>query len=302
MSIYYANDKVPLLIDNDIDIEKRDPSLNGQMADSFLNEFKLNIKDFSSLFFSKYKIDYISQCFFSNNLEFRVVTHPYETNTCFEKAELLGSWDPLNVIKALYFEYSVDDSLYAVVVPETGCFINRGRLKDILNLPGDGFLKKANILPKYMSFGTCSPFITNEDLKINGGRIERILFDSETLHVKKYDKTLDDFSFGLDHRMSIQINYYHCFSMLKKIYPDIILEKEILNLSFHEKLIRNNGKINITYEFNSLNYRTTKFINSIHGYGDVTIINDYLDELNLPHILNATRNYKPLSEGVNEAI
>jgi hypothetical protein len=280
---------VALLPEGDRDIEKKDPSLNGQMANSVLNEFGLKIDDINRLFFSRYALDYISQYLSQSHHGFRVVTHPYETNTCFEKAELLGSWDPLNVIKALYFEYSADNLLYAVVVPETGCFINKARLKEVLNLPGDGFLKKTNVLPKNMSWGTCSPFITQEDLRINGGRIEKIIFDSETLRVKKDDKTLDDFSFGLDHRMSVQMNYYYCFAMLKKMYPGFIAEREILNLSFNEKLIRNNGKINITYEFNSLNYRTARFINGIHGYGDVTIINDYIDELNLPHILNATR-------------
>ncbi len=288
MSIYHIDNKLPSLADSNLDIETKDPSLNGQMAGSLLNEFNLNLNDFNRLFFLRYKIDYISKYLSSKNLEFRVLTHPCETNTCFEKAELLGSWDPLNVIKALYFEYSAANSLYAIVIPETGCFINRARLKDVLNLTGDGFFKKANVLPQYMSFGTCSPFITKEDLKINGGRIEKIIFDSETLHVKKDDKTLDDFSFGLDHRISVQMNYYHCYKMLKKIYPDIVEEKEILNLSFKEKLIRNNGKINITYEFNSLNFRTARFINSIHGYGDVSIINDYIDELDLPRVLNGS--------------
>lgn len=286
MSIYSINDKLPSFMEDEKVIEGKDPSLNGQIAHSFMKNFEFNMKDFNSFFFSRYEIDYIGQYFSARGPEMRVVTHPYETNTCFEKAELLGSWDPLNIIKALYFEYSIDNLLYAVVVPETGCFINRAKLKDILDLPGDGFLKKANILPKYMSFGTCSPFITKEDMKINGGKVDKVIFDSEALLAKKDDRTFDDFSFGLDHRMSMQMNYYSCFSMLKKLYPDIVVEKEILNLSFNEKLIRNNGKINITYEFHSLNYRTAKFINSIHGYGDVTILNDYLDELNLPHILN----------------
>ncbi|MBI3805608.1 MAG: hypothetical protein HY282_17805 [Nitrospirae bacterium] len=288
MSIYYIDEKSPLLVESEKEIDKKDPSLNGEMANSFLSEFRLNVEDFNRLFFLKYEMEYISRYSYLNHLDLRVVTHPYETNTCFEKAELFGSWDPLNVIKALYFEYSVDSSLYAVVVPETGCFINRARLKEILELPGGGFLKKANVLPQYMSFGTCSPFITEKDLKVNGGRIEKIIFDSEALEVKKEENTLDDFSFGLDHRMSLQMNYYTCFEMLKKRYPNTVIEREVLNLSFNEKLIRNNGKINISYEFQSLNYRTAKFINSIHGYGDVTILNDYLDELNLPRILNGT--------------
>jgi len=85
--------------------------------------------------------------------------------------------------------------------------------------------------------------------------------------------------------MSVQMNYYDCYQMLKNLFPDVVREEELLSLSFNEKLRRTNGKMNITYEFQSVNYRTAKFINSIHGYGDVTIMNDYRDELDLPPVL-----------------
>ncbi len=62
-------------------------------------------------------------------------------------------------------------------------------------------------------------------------------------------------------------------------YPGVIDQEEILNLSFKEKLVRSNGRISITFEFNSLDFRTAQFINSIHGYGEVSILNDYVDEL-----------------------
>ena len=136
-----------------------------------------------------------------------------------------------------------------------------------------------------MSYGTCSPFVVDQDLSDNGGKVEKILFDRETLSIKKDDKTMDDFSFGLNHRMSIQMNYFDCFKLLKERYPGTIVEEEVLNLSFKEKLVRKNGKIKIAYEFSALNYRTARFINSIHGYGDVSILNDYVDELYLPEVL-----------------
>jgi hypothetical protein len=52
-----------------------------------------------------------------------------------------------------------------------------------------------------------------------------------------------------------------------------------LNLSFKEELVRSNGRISISFEFNSLDFRTARFINSIHGYGEVSILNDHVDEL-----------------------
>lgn len=287
MSIYIADNSarpVP-----DMDIESYDPSLNGKGSHSLAYQFALNRDDFNRLFLSDYGIEYIAEYFLSGMMDFRIVTHPRKTNTCFEKAELIAC-DPLNVIKALYFEDSMDGSLYAVIVPEIGCFIDRGSLEKLLRLPDDAFVKKAETLPLNMSFGTCSPFITDGDLRANGGKVRRIIFDAETLSLKKKDRTMDDFSFGLDHRMSIQMNYYHCYIMLKSKFPGMIGKGAILTLSFKEKLVRTNGKINISYQFHSLNYKTARFINGIHGYGDVTILNDYIDELDLPGVLTGARN------------
>ena len=289
MSIYCIDNNTAPKSEGELNIEKNDPSLNGKKEKSLEYKHELNLNDFNQLFFSQYNLEYISEYFLSTRNDLHVVTHPYETNTCFEKAELLGSRDPLNIIKVFYFESPENDSLYAVVIPETGCFIDKIKLQDILNIPENSFIRKANELPLNMSYGTCSPFILDKDVKGNGGKVEKIIFDTETLVAKKNDSILDDFSFGLDHRMSVQMNYYYCFKMLKKRYPGVIVDEEILNLSFKEKFIRNKGKIKIAYEFKTLNYRTAQFINSIHGYGDVSIVNDYIDELDLPEVLTVQK-------------
>lgn len=289
MSVYYIDNDIDPKAENELNIEANDPSLNGKKENSMECKNKLNLNDFNKLFFSNYNIEYISEYFFSTRNDLRVVTHPYKTNTCFEKAKVLGSCDPLNIIKVFYFECPQNDSLYAVVIPETGCFIDKAKLQVVLDIPESSYIKKANELPNNMSYGTCSPFILDEDIKGSGGRVERIIFDTETLVSKKNDSVLDDFSFGQDHRMSVQMGYYHCFKMLKKRYPGVIADEEILNLSFKEKFIRDKGKIRIAYEFKTLNYRTAQFINSIHGYGDVSIVNDYIDELDLPEILTTPK-------------
>lgn len=286
MSIFVISEKTDY-IGNQFELEVDDPSLNVKRLKSFECEYKLDIDYFNRLFFRKYNLEYISCYLTMNGLEFRVLTHPRETNTCFEKAELLGSWDSLNIIKTLYFEYSGDNALYALVIPETGCFVDREMIKEILEIPGDGFLRKAETIPQSMSFGTCSPFILESDLLKNGGKVAKIVFDTETLEMKKDEQHLDDFSFGLDHRMSLQVNYYNCYLLLKEMYPDVVENKGVMNLSFKEKFIRKNGKLSIHYDFNSINYKTAKFINSIHGYGNVSIINDYIDELDLPRLLSA---------------
>jgi hypothetical protein len=269
-------------------IEKEDPSLNGGNAHSLGKQFNVSKNAIDDWFLSKYHLQYITNYIQDRKVPFQIVTHPQETRTCYEKARILGGWNPLNVIKALYFESPLDNCLYVVVVPETGCFIDRQYLTTLLGLPRGIMLAKAKVLPTNMTYGTCSPFVTPEDLLENGGKVAKILFDSETLIAKKHENLLDDFSFGLDHRLSLQINYYHCYKMLKAIFRHTIFAEELLTLSFTEKFSRKNGKIKINYDFKSINYRTAQFINDIHGVGDVSIENDYVDELDLPDILTST--------------
>jgi len=285
MSSYQLKSKAPHLVPEDHDIETLDPTLNGETMPSLVNELQVNGDNFRQLFLAKYGLEYIADYFENRHNVCRIVTHPKKTNTCYEKAELLGNWSPLNVIKALYFECPDSDALYAVVTPETGCFIDRMHVKSALRLPQDTTIKKALNLPKGMNFGTCSPFILESDASFNGGRVKKILFDRETLVFKRHERTLDDFSYGTDHRFSIQMNYYDCYDMLKRQFNDLISDEDILTLSFKETFVRNRGRIKITYEFNSLNYRISSFINSIHGNGEISIVNDHVDELDLPEIL-----------------
>jgi hypothetical protein len=292
MSSYRLKSKVPPLIPEEYDIEKLDPSLNGQSMQSLANEFQVNGKNFRQLFLAKYGLEYIADYFENRHHECRIVTHPKKTNTCYEKAELLGEWSPLNVIKALYFECPDTGALYAVVTPETGCFIDRLQVKSALRLPLETNLKKASNLPKGMNFGTCSPFILESDASFCGGRVKKILFDRETLVLKRHERTLDDFSYGTDHRFSIQMNYYNCYDMLKGKFSDLISDEELLTLSFKETFMRNRGRIKITYEFNSLSYRISSFINGIHGNGEISIVNDHVDELDLPEILAQPKRHE----------
>lgn len=286
MSIYSISSSEPNT--PSLNIESDDPSLNGEGQMSLDKEFQLTTDEFNHLFLDDIGLGYVTKYARDRNLSFRVVTHPKKTNTCYEKAQLIGDWDPLNIIKALYFESPIDQHLYVVVVPETGCFIDKEYVASLLNLPKGIKLAKAKMLPANMTYGTCSPFITEKDLVANGGKVAQILFDSETLIVKKHENTLDDFSFGLDHRCSLHINYYQCYTMLKSLYKQTVFSDELMTLSFKEKFVRKKGKIKLNYEFNSINFRTAQFINSIHGSGDVYVENDYVEELDLPDVLTSS--------------
>lgn len=269
------------------DIEKDDPSLNSNKESVLKKQYNVDSLTLNKLFFEEYSLDYISQYFVSEKKIARVVTFPKSTATCYEKVGVLSYCNPLNIIKAFYLQTSDNGDLYALIVPETGCFIDREAVRSQLNLPKGVELVRAKHLPSQMSFGSCSPFIKKEDLIENGGKIKAIIFDSEALKLKQQENILDDFSFGLDHRVSIQMNYYNCYKMLRNIFPEVIIEKNLLNLTFKERMVRKKGRIKIDYEFKTLNYRTAQFINSIHGYGDVSITNDHVDELYIPDVLSS---------------
>ena len=288
MSVYYVAKCNTEACADEFDLERDDPSLSDQKTPVLHHTFPLSAPTFNRLFLVENQLDYITDYCQKHQQSLQVLTHPKATNTCYEKSEAIGDWNPLNVIKSIYLQSSTDQLLYGIVVPETGCFLNKNHIKTVLGLPADATLEKAKTLPANMSFGTCSPFIRRDDLVEYGGRVKQILFDTETLVLKRYENTLDDFSFGLDHRLSLLLNYYHSFKMLQQIFGGVVVDRELLNLSFSERFTRKNGRITINYEFQSLNYRTAQFINSIHGFGDVSILNDYADELDLPDVLTSS--------------
>jgi len=291
MSIYELIQDNSIHAIDDMDPVNQDPSLNGEYAPALATKFTIHRKLFNSLFLSPYDIEYVSRYCLDLKIPLRVFSFPRETNTCYEKASLLEGWNPLNIIKALYMESSLDGSLYAAIVPETGCFLNKESIGAKLGLPANIKLTRATHLPNRMSYGTCSPFVQINDLISHGGKIKNIIFDTETLEQKRSSPLLDDFSFGMEHKLSIQLNYYHCYQMLKNMFPETIIDKELLNLSFNERLTRKKGRVIVNYNFKSLNYKTAHFMNSIHGYGDVSVTNDHVDELFVPEIITKKSNF-----------
>ncbi len=272
------------------DLSSYDNSLNGLKSAALDNQYDIGASNLCSLFLSQYRLDYIAHYCDSRKSPLRILSFPQPSSTCYEKAALLEGWNPLNIAKAFYLESSLDGSLYAVIVPETGCFLDKAYLRQALNLEEGEELVRAEALPSGMSYGTCSPFILPEDLVENGGNVKSIVFDQGTLSLKRREGLFDDFSFGMDHQFSLQINYYDCHAMLKERYPNAVVEADVLRLSFEERLIRKKGRLQIDYKFKSIDYKTAQFINSMHGYGDVSVENDHVDELFVPGIVNASVN------------
>lgn len=277
MSSYVFNKSKASEIPAQYDPYHDDPSLNNEMAPPLEHDINIDEIKLNQLFLSRYNLDYIGHYFSNTKETLKVISYPKPTNTCFEKADILPDWSPLNVIKSLFFESSVDGMIYGVIIPETGCKLNVDHIKAEIGLSDDARLIKSNYLPENMTYGTCSPFIKLNDTVNNGGIIKNIIFDKETLQLKKEEGSLDDFSFGTDHRLSIQMNYYQCYKMLKYFFPNVVISKCVLCLSIEEKMIRKKGHIKVNYLFKSVNYSTAKSINNIYGYGvDVssTIMNN----------------------------
>ncbi len=222
-------------------------------------EYTLDKTELDLQFFDRYEIGYISNYAFINNSQLRIISLPYATSTCEKKAEALGNWNLSNTIKTLYFYNGFDDSNIAVVIPETGYRLDIANLKNYLNIPPEFLIRPSEHLPENMKYGTCSPFLKKKDL--SKGKVSKIIFDSESLIEKKRENEYDDFSFGLDNQLSLQMNYFTCFDMLKEIFgEDVVIEAPILQPGFRKKIDLKKGGLKVVYEVTSLNYIAAKTI------------------------------------------
>jgi hypothetical protein len=262
-------------------MSEEDTSLGSTRASSLAHVVDVSPAQLTTLFFEAYGLSYVVEYFVSRHLPLRVVTHPRETNTCFEKAELLGhDWSPLNVIRAVYLQDTQTAALYAAIVPETGCFLDRNRVRQVLGGESElGALEVSPVLPRNMILGTCSPFVEEEDVRSASNPVTAIVFDSETLFEKKHDDTLDDFSLGKDRRMSVQMNYYHCFKMLKHVYGSVVRSEEIMGVKCTERLVRARGRLRLTYDVDTASYRIAKRFDEISRSVSLSISNDHIDEV-----------------------
>lgn len=225
-----------------------------------VGEYELIKEDFDRLFLERYGLQYISDFALLNKLDIRVIKFEKETTTCQEKAALLGSWKVSNTIKTIYFFNELDESIIAVVVPETGYKLDINNLKARLNIPDGLSLRTSKYLPRDMTYGTCSPFIKREDLVKFGGQVSKIIFDDESLIEKSSEKTFDDFSFGVDRKLSIQLNYHCCFEMLKANFGCVVDSLPLLVPSFTKKVGFKGSALKVVYEVTSLNYLAAKRI------------------------------------------
>jgi prolyl-tRNA editing enzyme YbaK/EbsC (Cys-tRNA(Pro) deacylase) len=149
-------------------------------------------------------------------IETKLVEHDKHTETCYEKAELLG-WDPARVIKAVYFHK--DDHVVGIITPELG---EKIPVRDVLPavLP-EISRKKAksysnHYAPEGMAFGTCTPF--PQESIMSQGIDHLIIYDHPSI-----DDQLVDVSIGgreePHFRTSMHLPYSGIYAILAEQFP-----------------------------------------------------------------------------------
>ena len=102
--------------------------------------------------------------------EIRALRHQVPTDTCEEKASLIG-WNPNRVVKALYF--SNGEQTYGFILPEQGRCNPNKNLKHLLGMSGSQAARfKNGQTPLGMERGTCTPF-PRSDASVDGFIVHR---------------------------------------------------------------------------------------------------------------------------------
>lgn len=157
-------------------------------------------------------------------IEARIVKHKRHTETCYEKAAILG-WneEPHRVVKALYFK---DDSqrTIGIIIPETGYKLDVKKLFPTVVPEYAESGKKAKAYsqrepPAGMARGTCTPFPLEESI---GQEINAIIFcDYAPTMGKKVDISIGG-NTEEHFRTSMHIQYENIHRILEKRFGDSI--------------------------------------------------------------------------------
>lgn len=164
-------------------------------------------------------------------IKVKAVQHERATDTCFEKADLLG-WNPERVIKAVLLSKEQDDFFYGFVFPELGTreepqhIVKKEVLPELLGITKSEAKKFRNFYPPAkIEFGTSTPFLP-EELFLEEG-VRRKFIKKLFVHGRpSLDDQLVDISIGgfgeQAHKISLHLKY-------KDVY-------EILHYKFGEKI------------------------------------------------------------------
>jgi prolyl-tRNA editing enzyme YbaK/EbsC (Cys-tRNA(Pro) deacylase) len=162
--------------------------------------------------------DYVIKHAESLEISMKILEHDTPTNTCYEKAELLG-WNPFRVIKTLYFHNK--DKMYGFITPETGLKINPKIFK-ILGI-SESFTDSQKFTngthPEGMEHGTCTPFIGKQSFEKG---LEGI-FIQDTGQLWNIDVDISIGGTGKQaHKLSMHLQYGAIYDILHSEFGDKI--------------------------------------------------------------------------------
>jgi len=157
------------------------------------------------------------------------------TDTCFEKAELLG-WDPERVVRAVFVHQ--DGDLYGFISPELGQdrkpqYVNlKTILPELLGISKSQSRKfRKQYCPDGMEYGTCTPFV------LDGSFEEGRLHDDQTLRklfvhdILSLDEQIVDISSGghgeMAHRNSLHLPYKGIHDILAYKFRDKVQKVDL---------------------------------------------------------------------------
>lgn len=162
---------------------------------------------------------YVPRIALAKGIPIHMARHSIATDTCYEKAELLG-WDPERIVKAVYF--SDGGKMVGVITPEFGAPIPvKELLRAGLGLSGSRAkrYRVSSQTPVGMEHGTCSPFPYE-------GSMEMEISDLVIVDHPSIDDTLVDISVGGTgeeaHKTSMHLPYGGIHTILRERFGDRI--------------------------------------------------------------------------------
>lgn len=176
---------------------------------------------------------YVAESAAALGIDVKAVQHDIATDTCREKAELLGWDDVSRVVKAVFFYRGSD--IYGFVFPEFGeadspLYLDRKKaLPKILGLSKAQAKRFHNsYCPVGMEYGTCTPFALEGSFE---GSYEKLLKEMFIHDVPELDDQVVDISIGGKgeeaHKVSLHLPYRGIHDILTCKFGDRIRKADL---------------------------------------------------------------------------
>jgi len=171
---------------------------------------------------------YVAQAASELRIDVKALRHDVATDTCHEKAELLGWDDVERVVKAVFFYKGKD--LYGFIFPELGSeedprhIDKKETLPKILGVSRKQAKSFHNAYcPEGMEYGTCTPFVLEGSFDDDKDKQLRKIFIHD---YKRIDEETVDISIGGKgedaHKTSLHLTYSGIYNILRHKFGDRI--------------------------------------------------------------------------------